>query len=74
MSGLAPVEPPSAALYLAQRSERLRLAVREIQNDIKAVERQFREVNHSLILVVAALDEIDDERQQTHNETEDLSK
>lgn len=64
MSGLVPVEPPSASLYLVQRVERLRLAVREIQQDIRIVEAKFREVNHSLILVVAALDDMDQERYQ----------
>lgn len=63
-SGLAPVEPPSARLYLVQQAERLRLAIKDIQNDISLVEARFREINHSLIFVVAALDWLDEERKQ----------
>lgn len=67
-SGLVPMEPPSAHLYLAQRAERLRLAIREIQDDIKVVEGKFREVNHSLILVVAALDALEEEGAPRRND------
>lgn len=64
MSGIAPVAAPSAALYLVQSAERLRLAVKDIQTDIEAIKGKFREVNHALILVLAALQELQDE---SHN-------
>lgn len=57
---------------LVQQAERLRLAIKDIQNDISLVEARFREINHSLILVVAALDWLDDERHES-NEEGDMS-
>lgn len=67
MTGIAPVEPPNAARYLAQRAERLRLAVREISAEFKSIEARIKEVQNDLILVLSALDEL--EGQPTNGES-----
>ena len=56
--------PPSAQLYLIQRAERLRLAVKAIRGEFEHVELSMKEVQNDLILVLSALQELQDE---SHN-------
>ena len=67
MSGLAPIAPPSAQLHLVQSAERLRLAVKEIRGEFEHVEKSMKEVQNDLILVLSALQELQDE---SHNEVQ----
>jgi hypothetical protein len=60
-SGLVPVQPPSAAAYLAQRAQRLRIAINEIRTEFAHIQGSIKEVQHDLILVISALDELEDE-------------
>jgi hypothetical protein len=60
-SGLVPVDPPSAKAYLAQKAQRLRLAINEIRLEFQRIEVRTKEVQHDLILVISALDQLEDE-------------
>lgn len=60
-SGLVPVTPPSARAHLAQKAGRLRIAINEIRLEFTRIEGRIKEVQHDLILVMSALDELDDE-------------
>jgi hypothetical protein len=63
-SGLVPVSPPTPSKYLAQRAGRLRLAVEEIRTKLDEIEKSLRAVKTDLILVLAALDDVEAERSQ----------
>ena len=65
MSGLVPIEPPSARAYLAQKAQRLRLAINEIRIEFEHIEVRTKEVQHDLILVISALDAVEDEENQS---------
>lgn len=64
-SGPVPVHPPSARAYLAQRAQRLRLAINEIRIEFQRIEVRTKEVQHDLILVISALDAIEDEENKS---------
>jgi hypothetical protein len=50
-----------ARSYLVQQTQRLRLAVKEIQTEFHTIELRMREVQTDLICVVSALDEIEED-------------
>jgi len=54
----------TASAFLAQKTERLRLAVREIRGEFTRIDASMKEVQHDLLLVISALDELEDERNQ----------
>lgn len=64
MSGIAPATPPTASLFLIQKTERLRLAVKEIRGEFAHIEGKIKEVQHDLVLVISALDDLESE---SHN-------
>lgn len=61
MTGITPQQIPTARSYLTQQLERFQLAVRDIRAEIDVIDAKFREVQKDLILVVAALDDLEDE-------------
>lgn len=64
-SGLEPMHPPSARQYLAQKAQRLRIAINEIRVEFERIEVRTKEVQHDLILVISALDAIEDEENKS---------
>lgn len=64
-SGLVPIQPPTARAYLAQKAQRLRIAINEIRLEFERIEVRTKEVQHDLILVISALDAIEDEENKS---------
>lgn len=61
MTAISPEQVPNARSYLTQQLGRFQLAVSEIRREIDSIDKKFREVQQDLILVIAALDDLEAE-------------